>query len=74
MDITFYILYILEYPKHSMGMNMGIDFENLIDMDMGMRMTFENRYECWYSYTHPESALCQSLLKILSEKFYMLLH
>jgi len=33
-----------------MGMDMGIDFENL----MGMGMTVENGYGCGYSYTCPE--------------------
>ena len=44
MYITFYILYIPEYPKYPMGMGMGIDFENPMDMGMGMGMTFENGY------------------------------
>ena len=50
MDITFYILYIPEYP---MGMDTGIDFENPMDMSMSMGMTFKNRYGCEYSYTRP---------------------
>jgi len=41
-----------------MGMDMGIHFENLTGMDMGMgmsiEMTFENKYECRYSYTCPK--------------------
>ena len=32
MGITFYILYILEYPKYLMGMDMEIDFKNLMGM------------------------------------------
>jgi len=38
MGITFYILYIPEYLKYPMGMDIGIDFEN--PMEMGI--TFEN--------------------------------
>ena len=40
-----------------------MDFENPMGMGMsiGMGMTFENRYECGYSYTHPELAPCPSL-------------
>jgi len=36
-------------------MGMGIDFENPMDIDMGMSMgmIFKNGYECWYSYTYP---------------------
>ena len=37
-----------------MGMGMGIDFENLMGMGMGIGMTFENGYECRYSYTRSE--------------------
>ena len=36
-----------------MGMGMVIDFEYPIDMSMGMRMTFENEYECGYNSTVP---------------------
>jgi len=40
---------------------MGIDFENPMGMDIGM--TFENRYGCGYSSTHPEPTPCKSLLR-----------
>jgi len=36
-----------------MDMAIGVDFENPMSMDMGMRMTFENGFGCGYSYTHP---------------------
>ena len=32
---------------------MGIDFENLRGMGVGIEMTFENGYGCGYSSTHP---------------------
>ena len=64
MDITFYILYIPEYPKYPMDMSMGIDFENPMSMDMGMGMTFENEYGCGYSYIRSEPALRPSLSRI----------
>ena len=50
MDITFYTLYIPEYPKYPMGMGIG------------MGMTFENEYGCAHRYTRPEPASCPSLL------------
>jgi len=46
-----------------MAMGMGIDFENPMDMSVDMGMTFENRYECGYSYTRPELTPRLSLLK-----------
>ena len=45
-----------------MGMGTGIDFENPMRMGVGMRMTFENGYECQYSYTRPEPASLPFLL------------
>ena len=32
---------------------MGIDFENLVDMSMGMGIIFKNTYGCGYNYTRP---------------------
>jgi len=32
---------------------MGIDFENLVSVSVGIEMTFENGYEYVYSDTHP---------------------
>jgi len=35
-------------------MGMGVDFENPIDMGVGIGITFENWYGCEYGSTHPE--------------------
>ena len=50
MGITFYILYIPEYP---MGIGMEINFENSMGKGVGMKIIFENGYGCKYSYTRP---------------------
>ena len=34
----------------SMDMSMSIDFENPMNMSVGMEITFENEYGCGYSY------------------------
>jgi len=44
-----------------MGIGMGIDFENSMGIGMNIRMTFENGYECGYTYNRPESASRSSL-------------
>jgi len=45
-----------------MGMGIGIDFKNSMGMGMGMGVTFENGYECGYSYTRPKPAPRPSVL------------
>jgi len=47
-----------------MGMDMWIDYENPMDMNMDMGMTFENGYGCWYSYTQPKPTPCPSLMEV----------
>ena len=38
-----------------MGMNMGKDFENPMNIDVDMRMTFKNEYMCGYNSTRSVS-------------------
>ena len=44
-----------------MDISMGIDFENLICISVGMEITSENGYGCGYSYTRPKPAPRPSL-------------
>jgi len=44
---------ISNYRKCQMGIDMGIDYKNSIDMGVGMQMAFENRYELGNNSTRP---------------------
>ena len=46
-------------------MDIGINFENPMDMSAGMEMTFESNYECGNNYTRPEPALRPYLLMVM---------
>lgn len=46
----------------SMGIGKGINFENLISIDMDIGMTFQNGYGCGYNFTRSVPSSRPSLL------------